>query len=207
MTGEKIDIIDIAGESTSLQTALMEVFGVDNKPHGDRGTSDDSDGKNNTVGEMEDESPLGLAGIETSTEEKKQNLEDERQTLFFFQNEDLTESNSFRPEDPNDRDKSFPVKAFGQIDSIFVQSPSNNFSVYLEIDGDRIIESKSWSDLDAISQELAHISAYQRQSGEFVVSVSDYVFNDEIDFSIRPNEEITFDFIRVELMIDDFNRE
>lgn len=150
-----------------------------------------------------------IEGITTNTRESPLNENisskpEERQTLFFFQIDNRTQATPFTPEDPEQTGRGFPIKGSGQIDSIIIVAQQNTFNVTLEVDNDKIVDNESWSELDILSADLAHIGAYQRASGEYVMSLSDYTFNQVLDFSIRPTSQTTFDTIRVEVMLDEY---
>lgn len=127
-----------------------------------------------------------------------------RETVKTFEISDLSASKPFKPEDPEDRGIDFPIRASGIIDNIVIVCQSSDFNATLELDGDKVLDNRSWSDLEVLSGDLAHVSAYERTSGEHVISISNYAFNEEADFSIRPTKEVTFDTIRVELKIDEY---
>jgi len=150
-----------------------------------------------------------LEGISTNTRESpfNQNMSptpEQRETLFFFQINNRTQTTPFTPEDPEQVGRGFPIRGSGQVDSIVVVAQADTFSVTLETDNDKIIDNESWSDLNTLSADLAHIGAYQRVSGEYVLSINDYPFNEVLDFSIRPSQSTTFDTIRVEVMLDEY---
>lgn len=126
-----------------------------------------------------------------------------RETLEFGERKSFTSSSSFRPRDENG-EKIFPIRGSGQVDTILVSADDNTFSVYLELDGKKVIESESWSDLDTKSNELPHINAYQKTSGEYIVVVNDYPFNEEVDFSITPAGDTSFNTVRAEIMVDEY---
>ena len=167
----------------------------------DSNTSDETDSPNRGATNLE-----GITEFTSQPEPNKNTTSspEERQTLFFFQIEDKTQSTPFRPEDPENYNRGFPVNSSGQIDSIFISAQSNTFRVMLEIDGDKILDNASWSELNSISQELAHVGAYQESGGNYILSISDYPFNETLDLSIRPISETVFDYIRVELMLDEY---
>lgn len=216
MSEKIVETIDLTDSSTTLEVALAEVLsGSDEQPDKDVGSNNNGVEEEPTeqIEESNDKSVNTsnelLEGISTDTTETKpdENITDEpveRQSLFFYQIDDKTTEGSFRPEDPGDSSKRFPLKSSGQIETITVVSQSSSFNATLILDSDKIIDNKSWSYLDTLSQELSHIGAYQRSGGEYVLSISDYPFNKEIDFSLRPTDDVTFDVIRVELMIDEY---
>ena len=151
-----------------------------------------------------EQSQSKLSGV-GSVEEEEQNLDGDRKTLFYFELDSVTRSTPFVPEDPSNSDKTFPVNASGQLDSILVIADSDDFSATIEVDDNTVLDNDSWQSVEAVSQELPHIGAYERREGGYVLSISDYIFNDHVDFSLRPDGETTFETIRVEIMVDELN--
>lgn len=192
---ENVEILDIS-DSTSLSVALAEALG-ENVDVEDTENNDSTD-------ESQPEDNQNDKEVEEQTDVV---CEDESPELFFFENKDVTRSNTFDPEGDTDEDKSLPLQARGQIDNILLQGDKNTYRVFLRVDSDVVIDNERLSDLQSISQELVHIGAYQKTSGEHVLSVSDYPFKDELIMSISPTEETAFDIIRVEVMVDEFKGE
>ena len=165
-------------------------------------TEIDKDNREQNVSTEED--TTSITGV-SSVEEKQQNLEGDRETLFYFELDNITRTTPFVPEDPSDRNKTFPVNASGQLDSILVIADSDDFSATVEVDDNTVLDNDAWQSIEAVSQELPHIGAYERRDGGYVLSISDYVFNDHVDFSLRPDGETTFETIRVEIIVDELN--
>lgn len=193
--------------STSLRIVLQEEL---NNESTDDSESEDEQQPSPTDrpsrGDSQDSPLLEGIGVDTRERPVDEGISDRkalRETLVFGQEDDITTSSSFRPTTDNGEDI-FPLRGSGQIDSMFISSASNTFKVFLELDGDKILDSISWSDLESQSDELAHIGAYQKSSGDFVVSINDYPFNQEIDFSIKPAQQTSFNTIRVEIMLDEY---
>lgn len=205
---------------STLELALSEA--LSNNKDGDVTQDDSGDtekvnkdqtDKNEDVQATQDSSHrLDIDGI-TATNKRGESIDSldsvntenkvKRETLFFLELNDKTQASSFRPEDG---DKDFPINASGQVDNILILSQDKTFSVYLEADDDRLLDNKSWSTINSNSQELPHVGGYQKQNGDYVLSISDYPFNEKLDFSIQPTQETTFRTIRVEVMIDEYTR-
>jgi len=189
MSKKDIEVIDVSGD-TSLAVALNEVLNADKVI--DTENSIDS-GENDTESNN------------TTVEKEVNNVEvncDEDPELFFFEAQNITRSSPFDPQ-TDDGEESFPVRGTGQIDNILVQAQSDTFKVFLRIDDDNVIDDKQFSQLQNLSQELTHISAYQRSSGDYILSITDYPFKKEVKFSLSPTQQTTFDLIRPELRMED----
>jgi len=190
MTKKKVETLEV-GESTSLSVALAETLS------GDAEVTTTTDDAEETDDEVKEDTTHDDSEEHTNVVVCENDPE-----LFFFENRNITTSIAFDPEGSQKDDDSFPVRGKGQIDNILVQADSDTFSVTLKVDDDELIDNRNWSYLNSISQELAHIGAYQKSSGEYVLSISDYPFKNEVKFSILPTQETTFELIRAELMIE-----
>ena len=193
---EGVNVKGFSEASSSLKAAIVSEFT-------DVEESEPQETEHSDMSENEVKGESGISGV-GQVKEEQPNLEGDRATLFYFELADVTKKTPFVPED---RDKTFPVRGSGQIDSIIIQSQSNLFSATLEVDGNRLLDGDSWDSINTITQELPHIGAYQTSSGIYVLSISDYIFNEQVDLSLRPDGEVTFDGIRVEIMIDELNEE
>lgn len=138
------------------------------------------------------------------TQQTPADVEDESEDLFFVQNENVMKKVEFTPlssDKPTPLDgPGFPVHAQGRLDSFIVVSDSRNFEVQVTVDNSDVVDD-TFSRLATIQQELTHISAYQTQE-KFVVSVQDYPFREFLNIIITPSEEIEFELIRVEAIIE-----
>ena len=182
---EVINLEDTDPLDVALSEALRDSEGDSSYevPENDSGSADND--------ELEDTE-------EPQTEEpKKVQLEDKE--LTFFERKNITRSTPFDPES-KDGKESFPIRGRGSIDNILVQSESDTFGLFLRVDDDDIIDNESFTYLNSISQELSHISAYQRTDGDYIVSITDYPFTESVEFSIIPTEETTFTLIRPEVI-------
>jgi len=121
-----------------------------------------------------------------------------REELVFSQDTERIESRSFRPHDD------LPLRASGEIDNILMKSQSKDFRIYVEVDDAKVVDSASYTELETVSNELSNISAYQRSDGSYVVNISDYPFSNDIDVSIAPQSQMTFDLVRTEIKVDNF---
>jgi len=213
---KEVEVIDVDEEASSLYTILAEVLSAETEENDTEESNDNIDESTDkeTIEESsENNKEREIKGILTSKEERKPEYDTKteepvkRETLFFFEVNDDTYSTPFRPEDPTNSDKDFPLKASGQIDNIFIVTSDNTYQITLIIDGDKVLNNEKWIDIETLSQELAHIEAYQRtDDNRYVLSISDYPFNEEVDLSIRPTGSTKFDVIRTEIMVDEYTR-
>jgi len=194
MSNKEVEVYDIS-DSTSLQVAITEALNADPKEVTPDEDTDEEESEDNTDEESND------------TTETTRVVKDDTPEIYYFEQNNITRDITFDPQQPDSEgDKGFPVRARGQIDSIIVESQSDDFRLAVRVDDDNIVDDKHFTNLQSISQELAHIGAYQKSNGNYVFSLADYTFRDELRFSIIPNGSITFDLIRVELMLDEFDR-
>lgn len=194
MSDKEVEVYDVS-DSTSLQVALTEALNADPKE-----VTPDEDTNEEESGDDTDEES-------NNATETTRVVKDDTPEIYYFEQNNITRNITFDPQQPDtEGDKGFPVRARGQIDSIIVEAQSNDFRLAVRVDDDDIVDNKHFSDLQSISQELAHIGAYEKSNGNYVFSLADYTFRDELRFSIIPNGSITFDLIRVELMLDEFDR-
>jgi len=223
MTRE-VERIDVSGSSTALRLALMEMLEleeIDNYENADDGGNsskedtitemDNSilDEEDDDVEDVSDKSLPGGVSIQPEKDEPDDNTTEEpvrRETLYFFEITDKSRTGSFRPKSDTVEKRKFPLNTSGQIETILVIAQSDTFNITLDIDNDKVLDNNSWQSINDVSQELSHIAGYQRSSGEYVLSISDYPFNDRLDFSIKATGQTTFDRIRVEVMVDEFTR-
>lgn len=98
------------------------------------------------------------------------------------------------------RDVGFPIYGEGRVKNLVVVSPTENFSVFVTVDDNDVVND-DFSTLEIFSNEIESVSAYNTVSGESVVTVTDYVFNEYLNFEIRPSGDVTFDIIRAEVII------
>lgn len=206
---KEVEEIDVS-ESTSLEVALLEALGSGTTDVGSN-DSDNSNEEPNDDLETDNHTEETIEGIVSDVQEKEPsesstNERVERETLFFFEINDKTTIGSFRPEDPEQQGRGFPIKASGQVDTMLIVAQDSTFKATLLIDGDKVLDNESWSSLNSISQELAHIGAYSTDSDKYVLSIADYPFNESVDLSIRATEQTTFETIRVELMLDEYTK-
>jgi len=214
-----VETIDLTDSSTTLRTALMQVLDEEDVDGLEEDvTVDDEEVDEINTEDVENVDPHGegdgddiLSGItvdspEEDTDENISENETQRETLYFFQLDNITRGGAFRPKDESNDAENFPLEASGQIETITIVSDSDTFETTFILDDDKVIDGTSWSELNSISQELAHIGAYQRSEGDYVLSISDYPFNEVVDLSIAPESETTFSLIRVEIMIDEYSK-
>lgn len=140
---------------------------------------------------------VGGRPIEEAPDEPEREL-----ALVDLRDERLRKGVNFAPRIKTqlDRDVGFPIDAEGQIKNLVVVAPSDDFKIYVTVDDNDVVED-SFSTLEIFSNELESVSAYTTGAGERVVTVTDYVFNEYVNFEVRPLVEMTFDIIRAEVII------
>jgi hypothetical protein len=111
-----------------------------------------------------------------------------------IERENVTTSDPFYIREPG---LSLPYPGPGTLISALVIADDNDFSVFMDVDGQHVID-ESFDSLETISNELERISAYQGSRG-YVFSASEYEFQDELNIVISPNSEIEFLRQRVEI--------
>lgn len=184
MSDKEVEEIDVSG-NVALSTALSQALST-NVSDTEASTSEEDDSNNL---EPNDEEPTHTVAVC-----------DDNEDLFFFETQNVTRSIAFDPESP-DGDEKFPIQGRGSIDNILVQAESDTFEVFLRVDDDTIIDAKKFSYLESLSQELSHISAYQRTNGDYILSITEYPFKERVKFSLIPSQETTFTLIRPELRL------
>jgi len=187
MTNEDVDIDGLSDASPAMRSTILSTIDTQS-----------SEAQDST----EDSQDSSISGID-KTEKSQPNLEGDIEKTIFFKMDNVSDSTPFVPEDPNKPDRSFPIKGNGQVDSILLISDRDSYTVTFSVDDNDILERDSWSSINTISQELPHISAYEQSgSGNYVLSINDYVYSEEVNMSIRPSNQVTFDTIRVEMIAD-----
>jgi len=84
----------------------------------------------------------------------------------------------------------------GHLKEAVFKCSSSNFSIYLHIDNTAEIN-RTWSDFASISDDVDNITAIHR-NGEYVLSLSDYHFRDEIILRLS-GKRLTFSRIYVKV--------
>lgn len=135
-------------------------------------------------------------------------LVDPGEELFFIQQKNITRQSSFRPdpttsthEDPITKEDQLPIDRAGRIDSLLVVSEQSDYEVLVELDRVNVVED-SFSFLQENTDELAHVSAYER-NGSYVTSITGYPFVEHLDVEVTPNVEMNFNLIRAEVVLEE----
>lgn len=144
-----------------------------------------------------------LTGGPASGEETVDQTEDDDE-LYYIQDTGvrLTNNTWYSPkgEDELGGIQNLPLKVEGTLDNFLVIAESPYFKVRVSVDETDVIKD-SYTDLAEISNELTHVSAYQK-NGSYVVSVFDYPFRERIDTSVRPtNGALDITRIRTEAIV------
>lgn len=93
-----------------------------------------------------------------------------------------------------------PFRTNGHLESVSIVSNSTNFSLEVVVDDYNVID-RTYSELQTLSAELPKASAYE-DSGQYIISVFDYSFDEFFNMTVAPGEEILFDLVRVELTLN-----
>lgn len=121
---------------------------------------------------------------------------------FFVEMRDFTKNSPFGPRrqddatDPSDKQDDFPIKGRGKLDNLLIIADSDQYELNVAVD-DRDVVDDSYSSLSSISDELEHVSAYNRDN-EFITLVTDYPFEEGLYVTIKPLESIFFYRVRAE---------
>lgn len=121
---------------------------------------------------------------------------------FFIEERDVVLNSSVQYEpssdDVNGDTNILPFRGEGTLDSVLVIVDSDQFEPFIEIDDEDVVK-ESFSDLQAVSNELESISAYEKD-GQYVFSATGYSFQDWMSTGMRPlDTPVTIDRIRVEV--------
>lgn len=206
MTDDEPKVKNMSEASSTMRAAILSTFdsieddGVKSSENSTENTTEDSTNDDDSAPdrvEVVEENEIELE----ITEENEDNQDEEKETIVFYELNDVNESGSFVPENPNSTSRSLPVKGSGEVDNILLISDSDSYRVTFIVDKNEILEYKRWSDIEAISQELPHIGAYEQNPDGYVLSISDYPYEEEVTLAIRP-EDVTFSTIRVEIIAD-----
>lgn len=139
-----------------------------------------------------DDFGLNLIVAEERAQEGKPDDDDDEEDVrspLVIDRQDFTTASAFDVKEPG---RSFPIEGEGTLVDLLVIADSDQFDVYVAVDGKNIV-SEDYSSLVDDSVELARIAAYQRTNdSNYVLNVSDVDFRSEIEAVITPREEITF---------------
>lgn len=151
--------------------------------------------------------------LEVDDDEKEPVTVDEDEgELVFIRNENVEISNSTRPFADNKfyegkipNKANLPIKGKGQLNSAVIASDSRGYSIIVEVDNNNVLDD-SWQSLDAVSEDIKDISAYEdKDRGDFVVVIENYRFEEWFDIKIIPEVgELQIDDFRIELYVEEF---
>jgi len=112
-------------------------------------------------------------------------------------------NSQFTLEGKNDSDEviSFPIRGNGRLKNFVLRSPTDSFSIRVEADDANIVDD-DFTTLSSFSAELEDISAYEDTDGKYVVSVSDYGFEEHFNIVIRGDGN-AMDIVRAEVVKND----
>lgn len=155
------------------------------------------------VDEMDSEMPLPLQLILLEEAKRPPEKQESREEVIVIDQRDITRSRTFSPtkNDTQDNTITFPIRDEGVLDSFVLQGNSDQFSVKVEIDDNTILDDE-YTTIETFSDQLSHAGAFSR-NGNFIVSVSNYPFNERVNIEITPlgGTEILFDLVRAEILI------
>jgi hypothetical protein len=110
--------------------------------------------------------------------------------------QDFTTADAFPIKEPGTE---FPIEGPGTLIDLLIIADSDQFDVYVEVDGREIVTS-SFTRLQDDTVELARISAYQRADDpNYVFDLTQLDFQHQIRAVITPHQEITFRRQRADL--------
>ncbi len=91
------------------------------------------------------------------------------------------------------------ITGTGTVYQILIESPSNDFEVYVMID-DSIIFDKNYTWFSDYSHELQNASAYLK-GGKYYLSIRNLPFQERLNINIKVNTSITFDQILIRYIV------
>jgi hypothetical protein len=71
------------------------------------------------------------------------------------------------------------IRGTGRMKEFMVRSDVANFTVRVKVDGETLYED-TWADLNAISQPVGEIAAFQDENGKYIVHLEDIDFKEEL---------------------------
>lgn len=113
----------------------------------------------------------------------------------IIQREAFTANSAFHFEEPG---RSMPVSGPGTLVNSLLVADSDEFGVYIELDGQTVIDA-SFPTLMLRSDELDRIAAYRRGDDKYVLAVSGYEFQEEVDVVIQPDGSLSVTLQRAEI--------
>lgn len=138
-----------------------------------------------------DEERFGLELI-VAEEQRRQDpvqTEDEVNEPLVIDRRDFTTADAFSIHEPG---TTFPIEGPGTLIDLLIIADSDQFDVYVEVDGRKMV-GESFTSLQDDTVELARISAYERVGDDnYVFNLTELDFRHQIRASITPQEEITF---------------
>lgn len=90
----------------------------------------------------------------------------------------------------------------GTLDSLLLVADSTDYGISVQTDTAVVLD-HGFDTLKEFSSEFSTVAAYERQDGLSVLSVSGLQYQQWLSVAARPNEEITFDRIRLVVSDDD----
>lgn len=159
----------------------------------------DDESQTDTKDDSEDEF------VETIAEAYSGRKTEDRDNFIFIEERDiqLSAGTFYNPSSLNDLDEleELPIEGSGELIDVIVIGQQSDYDVRVRVDDNEVIDD-SYSYIESISGNLSRVSAFQ-SSGNYVVHVTDYKFTDWFSMGVRPNVDMTFKTIRVEVEVSD----
>lgn len=90
------------------------------------------------------------------------------------------------------------IEGLGELRSFVVLAESQDYSVLIKTDNKERV-SDSYSDLEALSSELTHLGAYEKE-GKYLINVSNYPFRESLKIALIPHDTVLFSELRAEVL-------
>lgn len=130
-----------------------------------------------------------IAAEERAIQAGQPDADDEIREAIVIDRQDFTTADAFQINEPG---QTFPIDGPGTLIDLLIIADSDQFDVYIAVDGRQIVAEAFTSLLDD-TVELARIAAYQRVDDDnYVFNFTDVDFQHQIEAAITPNESITF---------------
>lgn len=71
------------------------------------------------------------------------------------------------------------IRGTGHLKEFMVMSDVRDFTVHIKVDGETLYQD-SWADLNAISQPVGEVAAFEDENGKFIIHLEDIEFKEEL---------------------------
>jgi len=79
----------------------------------------------------------------------------------------------------NGRYEVIGIRGTGRMREFMVRSDESDFTVHIKVDGENMYQD-TWADLNAISQSVGEVAAFQDENGRYVAHLEDIDFKEEL---------------------------